>query len=50
MPMIYVGGFIFTASHDQAFQGPLAKPGVHLLDYYKLRVLLPWEPKRVRLG
>jgi len=39
--MVYVGGFIFAASHGQAFQGPLAKPGVHRVDYYRLRVLPP---------
>jgi len=32
--MIYMGGFISTASHGQTFLSPPAKPGVYLFDYY----------------
>ena len=41
MLMIYVGGFVSNASQGQTFQGPLAKQGLHRLDYYRSLVVLP---------
>ena len=37
MLVIYMGGFIFTASHGQTFLSPPAKPGFYLFDYHVFR-------------
>jgi len=42
MLMIYMGGFISTASHGQTFLSPPAKPGVYLFDYYVAASLRLW--------